>query len=224
MILGHYVDWSLENPKHWGVRASLAITVLLSIATLIIGSFALDFSHPSLYVTSGLLVFSIIVTLLTAWKSTWLTTLITLSLSTSLFFMSFNFSYPPTDTRSIKNLAVALKPLLTKNDTVYSYHNYFQDLPVYLGRRVIMVDFYGEIWFGLEHTDLRGIWMKDKEFWSSWSKPTRQFMIMSLTEYYSVLKDHAGQLYEIAHNKNNVLVSNVQLSKNIHSTDSLTRN
>ncbi|MBX9587412.1 MAG: glycosyltransferase family 39 protein [Gammaproteobacteria bacterium] len=223
MLLGHYVEWSLDNPKHWGVRVSLAITALLSILTLIIGSFALNFSHPSLYVTSGLLIFSMIVTLIAAWKSTWLTTLITLSLSTSLFFMSFNFSYPPTDTRSIKDLAVVLKPLLNKNDTVYSYHNHFQDLPVYLGRRVIMVDFYGEIWFGLEHTDLTGIWMNDKEFWSSWSKPERQFMIMSLDEYHSVVKNHPEQLHEISHNENNVLVSNIQPGKNSHSTNSLTR-
>ncbi len=223
ILIGKYLDWSIENPHHWGVRASLAVTFLLCIAALIVGGFTLDFTQVTIDITYGLLLASLVITFFIAWKRSWLNTLITLGLSTSLFFLSFNFSYPPTDTRSIKELGVALKPLLNNNDLVYSFHNYYQDLPVYLNRRVIMVDFYGEIWFGLEHTNHKGLWMTDKEFWSSWSKPTRQFMIMSLDEYDSIIKDHADQVFEIKRHHNNVLVSNVLLNENSHSSDSVGR-
>lgn len=223
MIMGHYLDWSIENTDHWGVRFSLTLTILLTLIALIVGLLCLDISEPTMSVTYGLLILTALTTLFAAWKSTWLKTVIILSLSSSLFFMSFNFSYPPTDTRSIKNLAVALKPLLNKKTLVYSFHNYYQDLPVYIGQRVIMVDYYGEIWFGLEHTDHQGLWMTDKEFWGSWSKPNLQFMIMSIEEYDSVVKNHADQLFEIKRNRHNILVSNVQPDGNFHRADSLKR-
>ncbi len=223
ILIATYLDWSIEHPRHWGVKFSLIITILLSITALIVGAFVLDISEPRMAVTFGLLIVSIFITLITAWKASEINTMIAIAASTSLFFMSFNFSYPPTDTRSVKDLAVALKPLLNQNDTVYSFHNHYQDLPVYLGRRVVMVDYYGEIWFGLEHTNHQGLWMTEKEFWSSWSKPSQQFMLMSLEEYDTVIKTHPDQIYELKRNHHNVLVSNLPVSRDSHSIDSLKR-
>jgi 4-amino-4-deoxy-L-arabinose transferase-like glycosyltransferase len=208
IILGQYFDWALDHRHHWGIRFGFASMTVMAIALLIVGGLLLELSQPTLKITIGLLGGTVIISLLNYWRSTLLRALITLGLTTSLFFISFNFSYPPMDTRSIKTLATTLKPLLKENDMVYSYQNHYQDLPVYLGRRVIMTEFYGELWHGLEHTNHQGIWMTNNELWGHWSKPVRQFMIMSLSDYRVVQDQHPDSLYEIKRDERNILVSN----------------
>jgi 4-amino-4-deoxy-L-arabinose transferase-like glycosyltransferase len=208
ILFGRYLDYALDHPKHWGLRFGIGASVLFSVILIIIGALKLNLSHGTMEVTVALLALSTLLTLLTYWRSTILNTLICLSFTSSLFFISINFSYPPTDTRSTKTLALTLKPLLQKNDLVYSYQNYYQDLPVYLGQRVIMVGYYGELWHGLEHLEYKELWLKENDFWSRWSKSARQFMILSLRDYKTIPKEYRNSLYEIAHNDRNILVSN----------------
>ncbi len=51
---------------------------------------------------------------------------LTLFIGMSLFFVSLNFSYPTIDGRSIKPLALTLRPLLQPDTEVAAYHQYYQ--------------------------------------------------------------------------------------------------
>lgn len=209
IIFGRYLDGVLRStPSHWGIRFGLIVSSLISLTALVIGLFTLDLSQRAMDVTLALLAVSTVVPLVFYRRGYLANSLISLSVISGLFLMSIIFSYPPTDTRSVKSLATVLKPLVKEGDTVYSYYNHFQDLPFYLGRRVVMVQYYGELWHGLGHGDREGLWVSIEEFWPRWSKPSRQFMIMSLGEYHAALDQHAGPLYEIARTARNILVSN----------------
>lgn len=208
LLLGRYLDRAITQPLCKGPRAGLAVAGLLTTVLITLVWSRIDFTQLSQGITLGCLGLLLILPLLVYWRSTLLHTLISLGLTSSLFLLSLNFSYPPTDTRSVKALAIALKPLLKDTDTVYSYQDHYQDLPVYLGRRVVMVEFYGELWFGLEHTKHNGIWVRNSDFWPRWSEAKRQFMIMSLNEYKAAKDLHKGPLYEIDRTRVNILVSN----------------
>ena len=54
------------------------------------------------------------------------------------------------DKSSTKRLAMMLKPILQTSDRVYSVGFYAQDLPAYLGRLVSVVDYRGELEFGID--------------------------------------------------------------------------
>ncbi len=208
ILVAHYLDNIFDKPNTFGVYFGLGCCLLLSSILMIVGAVKLDLGQPTLQISFTLLCLTALLPLLVKWRSTLLNTLIMLSLSASLFFISINFSYPPTDTRSIKTLALQLKPLLQENDRVYSYQNYYQDLPVYLGRRITIVDYYGELWHGIEHSETPGLWLTVDEFWNRWSKPTQQYMILSLSDYEAISIQHKKKLFEIARNQHNILVSN----------------
>jgi hypothetical protein len=53
--------------------------------------------------------------------------------------------------RASKSLAAALEPLLHDGDLVYSYRDFHEGLPVYLGRTIGVVDSRGELAFGISH-------------------------------------------------------------------------
>jgi 4-amino-4-deoxy-L-arabinose transferase-like glycosyltransferase len=212
ILLGRYLDQVLgsspQNRTHWGITFGLGTAFISSGILIAVGSTKLDLSEPSMIISLVLLSITALLPCLVRWRSSVLASLISLSVCASVFFISINFSYPPTDTRSVKSLALTLKPLIQKNDLIYSYQNYYQDLAVYLGRRVIIVDYYGELWHGIEHNDNPGQWLSLKEFWLRWSKPSRQFMILNINDYEAIQKEHRHQLYEIARNQHNILVSN----------------
>ncbi len=75
--------------------------------------------------------------------------LMTLIASTLLTLVSANFIAGPLDVRSTKSLALELKPLLRPGDAVYVLGEYYQDFPAYLGRTVDVVEYEGELAFGI---------------------------------------------------------------------------
>src|SRR5437667_12701201 len=60
-----------------------------------------------------------------------------LGLTAAFFLVVLNSSLPIFDQRrSVKDLALTIKPWLQPNDQVASYHAYYQHLPIYLQRPV----------------------------------------------------------------------------------------
>ena len=84
-----------------------------------------------------------------------------------VFEISANYIAPQFDNRTIKPLAEFLQPQLKNDDLVVAYNSYWQDLPVYLDRNIIVVDWQGELGFGVEYTRNAREWMiTSEEFWA----------------------------------------------------------
>jgi hypothetical protein len=80
--------------------------------------------------------------------------------------------------RASKDMAAALGGLLRDGDLVYSYRDFHEGLPVYLGRTIGVVDSRGELGFGISHlseaerrdrfptaAELRPVWGGGKRVW-----------------------------------------------------------
>ena len=130
-------------------------------------------------------------------------------------FVVFAISVPPLDTRSIKPLVQALKPLLRPEDKIVSYRDYYQDLPFYLNRRVLTVNVSGELSFGMQHQDTRAWMLRDARFWPIWNSTQQVYMVTTI-ETYQQLKKTKNLVYLIAKTPQNVLLSNHPLSKKIN--------
>lgn len=66
------------------------------------------------------------------------------------------------DERSVKSLAAVLAPRLSASDLVAAYHCYPQDLAPYLGRRVAIAGWIGELEFGASVED-QSAWLLDQD-------------------------------------------------------------
>ena len=125
-----------------------------------------------------------------------------------LFLLEINAAAPRVQANSIKNLAVTLKPLLKPGDEVASYSTYYQDLPVYLEKRVIVVGWKGELEFGTKIEDTTQWMMEPDAFWKRWQGPETLYMITDKDTYKTLVQNPKLKLFPVAEDQNNIVLSN----------------
>jgi len=132
----------------------------------------------------------------------------------ALFLVELNAAAPRIDTKSIKTLAADLKPLVKPGDEVASYLTYYQDLPVYLERRIITVDWKGELDFGAGVEDTKAWMMDSAAFWKRWTGPGTIYLLMDVKihEAMPFLNPHV-RLYPVARDENTIVVSNREVKR-----------
>ena len=134
---------------------------------------------------------------------------ISLALSSAAFLTVLNQGLPLMDSKnSTKELALKLKPLLGPDTEVMSYHRYYQELPVYLERRVTVVGYKGELTFGTENEDVSN-WMVDEDtFWRRWQSANTVYMLTKRDAYDQLVADHRGRFILLAEAGKHVLLTN----------------
>lgn len=136
--------------------------------------------------------------------------LATLTAAWALFLVVLNSSLPLLDQRrSVKALALILKPQLKPNDLVASYHAYYQDLPFYLDRGVAVVGWRGNLQFGVEVNERSGGWMTDDpSFWQRWSSDQTVYLLTEQKTFDQLRAHFPGKFHVVARGLYDVVISN----------------
>lgn len=136
-------------------------------------------------------------------------TLVTLIASGALIVLVFEFTLPRLDSdRSIKELTLVIKDQLRTGDEVISYRKYFQDLPVYLQRRITIVEWKGELAFGATAEDTSG-WMIDEAvFRERWAQSRTIYLMTTTAHYAALLASPPGPMCLLGSTKDNVVAVN----------------
>ncbi|MCZ6913122.1 MAG: glycosyltransferase family 39 protein [Rickettsia endosymbiont of Ixodes persulcatus] len=132
---------------------------------------------------------------------------VSLAMGSAISFIIVSTGIPHVDTRSVKPLAKTLKLLLRPQDKVFSYNNYYQDLPFYLNQCVMTVNVAGELSFGMQHQDTKSWMFSAARFWPLWYSQQRIFMVTDKVLYQS-LKKNKKSIYFIDSTLHDVLLSN----------------
>jgi len=134
---------------------------------------------------------------------------VALAITSVLFLMQINAVAPRVDAKSVKHLAIELKARLKPGDEVASYHEYYQDLPVYLEQRITVVDWGGELNFGNSVEDTKA-WMIDGDtFWQRWQGPATMYVLTRIEEYETLKQLKPSlPLFPIAQDRRNIVLSN----------------
>nr|MDQ2994987.1 hypothetical protein [Pseudomonadota bacterium] len=210
IIIARYFNWAIDHPRHWGVRCGIIVFGVTS--AILIGAGVMHFGsdHPLMNLSLSLLILTTLLSFWLIWCFSFTQTIVVLTIAISVFFISLKLSYPQTDKRTIKELALILKPLLNDNEPVYTYWDYYQDLPVYLNQPVTIVQYYGELQHGITQGSSEKAWVPLEVFWQRWYHPTRQYMIMSLTTFAEAKQSHPDvKFVELGRTERNILVTNL---------------
>lgn len=113
---------------------------------------------------------------------------VVIAFTMAIFLLSINPFLPIMNHRSIKPLAIELKAKLNPSDEVINFQDYYQDLPFYLERTVTLVNYAGELEFGIKHMDASKWVINTNEFWHRWYSDKKIYMITS-SENYKQLQD-----------------------------------
>ncbi len=220
LLIGRYFAASWDRRAFPGLRAGY--TIFLISALLLAAAFiALPYYRPSSIdfgdiqaLGSWRIVFAL--TLAAGAAASWglakysrfRSAFIALTIFSVLFLIEVNAAAPLVDTKSVKGLAVALKARLKPGDEVASYQTYYQDLPAYIEQRITIVDWKGELEFGVGVEDTSQ-WMIDSAtFWKRWKGTATLFMMTDIKTYDDLRKDRRLKLFPIAKNSRNILISN----------------
>lgn len=125
-----------------------------------------------------------------------------------LFLLAFVACTPAFNAdRSTRGLALWLKPRLRSEDRVVSYRVYYQELPVYLERRITVAGWHGELDMGMKAEDTSA-WMIDlPTFEHLWKGPGTVYLLTE-DKRFEDLKRTGVPLYVLAKEGKNVLVVN----------------
>lgn len=107
------------------------------------------------------------------------------TVSTVFLLLAASFGGGSFDKKSTRKFAMLLKPVLQADDRVYSVGDYYQDLPVYLNRFISVVDYRGELSFGIDaEPELSSKRFLPKEkLPEEWAKPGRAYAVIRESDY-----------------------------------------
>lgn len=143
-----------------------------------------------------------------------------LTVTAGLFLLILIASSHVINSKTIKPLAMQLKHQIKPDDEVVTYYRYYQDLPIYLERRItIVADWHAndiqyndnwlrEMWYGMPFQDTSG-WLIEKDtFWQRWNSNKRIFTFMNSGYYSDFIKKADNHAYKLGEYNNVILVSN----------------
>ncbi len=221
LLIGRYLADAWQGRHRFGIRSGAALLIVLDVlfiaALLIAPRFRPEIDRhglrPHVYALAAIL----LLTGITAWslrrRVAFPNALGALVGGTALFLIVTNTLMPSLDTRSVKPLALALRPLLRPGDEVICYRNYYQDLPVYLERTVDIAEWKGELQFGAQQEDQSRRLIDDAELRRRWDGPGRAYLVTSKGNYATLLRVVGGKTYPVADTRMNVLLSNREVNR-----------
>ncbi len=215
LLIGRYFSLVWEQKSLRSLNISLKILLVLGLIASVAGALfvhprhAIDAQPIYWYLALGILAMTV---LLANWFyhfKGFRSVFITLTLGFGLCFLALDHSYNSLDPRSVKSLAQVLQPRLSYNGSieVANYHRYYQDLPVYIKQRVMVVGEKNELEFGSQHQDASTWLVDDAYFWQRWRQPPRMFVIMFRSDYNTLKTQYP--LYPLAETSLNILATNL---------------
>ena len=220
LLIGRYLAEAWDRRDFPGIQAGYAVLLILTLG-LTIALIALPHYRASPdvqklgkypYVFAAVLITGTAVTWLMSKRKNFRWAFLSLTATTVLFFIVVNAAASVADMRSSKSLVSAIKQRLQPGDEVASYDTYYQDLPVYLERRITVVNWKGELEFGTTVEDTSQ-WMVDEAtFWKRWDGPSTIYMLMKRGTYDALHAVGHKNLYLIAGTDDNVLAVNKEMT------------
>jgi len=172
------------------------------------------------YAIAGLLFFMAMIAIWQLRSKTLLGLVINFTVGMACLLFIFVATVPKIHLLSTKPLAIKLATYLKPFDTVISYHQYYQDLPLYLRRPITVVDNWNaeniaekdnwrrELWGG-SHFQKSSEWLiDDKDFEEYFVPGQSRFYILTDAFSFKQLQKKNHKLYELDRYDNILLLSN----------------
>jgi hypothetical protein len=137
-----------------------------------------------------------------------------------IFLLVISASSGALNQKTIKPLALQIKPIMQPSDEVVAYFKYYQDIPIYLERRVTIVadwnasdipqrdNWVRELWYGMPFQDTKNWLISDDTFWQRWNGDKRLFVFTDNSYYESIKKNSKIKVHFLGQYNRAVLISN----------------
>lgn len=226
LITGNYISQRVEQVKNKVLFFETISFIILSIMIVIACLFVPHIKSmeiergliPYLNDTAALFFFAGIAACYLLYKNSITKLFACLTITATAFLLILLTSATAINQKTIKPLAMQLKSISTPQDEIVTYYRYYQDLPLYLERRItIVADWHAtdimhndnwvrELWFGMPFQDTSAWLIENSDFWQRWNSQKRVFVLMSEHDYDQF--SQKTKSYKLAEYNDVALVSN----------------
>ena len=110
---------------------------------------------------------------------------------------------------STQKMAETVRYNWTKDDLVFSYNHFWTDFPVYLGHTTGLINFVGELEFGVKSEPDKSPIMEEEKFWQLWNKKEKRiFLLMTRSEYRRIFVERTNIHKLLDFDSNFVVITN----------------
>lgn len=217
ILIARYLTQTIFENTYKGIRIDyiglLILSCIIAIVFYLLPMYAIFADEHTaifyLYMAAVILLAGTFIASVYAFQNSHLKAILILLLTTSFFLLTTLMAVPAIDTRTILPLASMLNPILSNDDEVITFNQYYHDLPFYLKRKVSILNWRNELSYGIKHQDSHEWMLDDTAFWQVWRSSKRVFVMMGIEEFKQFKeKNKQEKPYVIGKTKTNILISN----------------
>lgn len=246
LLVGNYLSRVWENVDKKDMRIVIIsfalIGVLLAAFLITLPYFHwIDFAPgfvPYLITIAIIFILSAVISFLFLQNKTPVHLFILCTVCSAFFLLTLTLGAPQLNQNSAKPLVEDLKTIIKPEDEVITYFKYYQDLPLYLGKRITIVTDWDSPEIARKDNWVRELstgrafqktddWLINEEkFWERWNSDKRVFVFVN-ENYFEQFKSHAQSYFFLGKYNDIILLSNkptIIESAVKHSWQALTKN
>jgi 4-amino-4-deoxy-L-arabinose transferase-like glycosyltransferase len=225
LVIANYIDHQWNKISQNGLY-SLSIAFLLLCVSIVLlnpyihNAFIIPPAlNPFLTILAIIFLASAFFVFLSMMTQKLASLVLVLTLCSISFLLTLTLSAKPLNNNSSKTLAMQIKPIIQTDDEIATYHKYYQDLPIYLERQIIVVNDWDsptiletdnwqrEFYYGIKTQEKHDFFINDDQFWKRWNSTKRIFVLTDI-RFLDQFTNKAGKFYQLGQSNNTVLLVN----------------
>ena len=228
LLVGNYLDKLWNNAQSKGFFSCVSLFIFSSITMFITcitlwylkPSAELTLAAPYLLITGIVFLIGGISAFVLLKKDNFAKLMYCLISVAAISLLILSASAPVLNQKTLKPIAMQLKPLLKPSDEVVTYYKFYQDLPIYLERRITIVadwnapdiakndNWLRELWYGMPFQDTKDWLINEKLFWTRWHSNKKLVVFVDVNYLNNFIQQSDSTVHEISRYKDIVVVSN----------------
>ncbi len=226
LLVARYLSCTWQETTNRGIKLGKALAAIMS-ADMIVFFVCAKQNHwmnlpadfmPYLNIMMFILLTQCLL-ILFLWRSKAARLFLLLVISNIFFLSMLTVGAKYLNQHSAKPLVTVLKTLRQGDEEVIHYFKFYQDIPLYLEKRVTIVadwsspkipyndNWLRELWYGMPFQNTSDWLITEEIFWQKWYGNKRVFVFVN-QNYYDHFKKQASSYYFIAENDGILLLSN----------------
>lgn len=225
LLTGNYLERTWQTARHT-LYASGTFILVAGIFSAVLFNFptphwieVLPGFTPIAKTLSFILLGGALATLITLRQKTLTSFFSVCAITSSLFLLTMLFGAPYLNSATSKPLVVNLQKIIKPTDEVASYFKFYQDVPLYLGKRITLVadwnsptiankdNWVRELWYAKVFQKTDDWLITENTFWQRWNSDNRMFVFVN-KNYFDQFKAHASHYFRVNTYNDIILLSN----------------
>jgi len=230
LLTGHFLDQYWDNVSCKRIRYGIGLAmglllcsaILLPILSQVYASLIPPGFKHYLYEFAGIALATCLSLYITQrYNATLIAKFTCLTISSILLLSLLTFSAASLNDNTVKPLALKLKLILQPNDEIITYYKYYQDLPLYLEKRIVITadwkasdianndNWVRELWYGMYFRNSLAStkWLiNEDEFWQRWNQKKRIFVLLNKNYLEDFQRKAQQNRYYLIDTRGNVML------------------